>query len=343
MNGGVRRLDRLGIGLVILAIGWTFLAGSEGDPGPVAAVFGGVAVAMMLGRAVGAVNRSLVPAAVVVAGGIVAFLFRDDLLSFAPLSGPFGYANAKGAFFMVVALAGLMLTLAARSPIVRGVGASVAAAAAVVPLRSHVTASVILLAGLPLPAMVVAATGRGAARGVVAVSGALLLLAVVVTVVLGASYSPAGALGIRARVDQALTHDRVGLWNDAIEIMADHPVTGVGAGRFRAFSPIAREEPSNRLFWAHNEFLQQGAELGVPGLMFVLLIFAWGFLRLFVSETPDAVTALAAVTLLAVGVQASIDYVLHTAAIPLVTAFLVAIGMLPSRPLRRVGPGQRDR
>ena len=337
MNGGVRRLDLIGAGLFGTAIGWTLLAAGVGDPVPVAGTFAGAAAAVLVARAVGTVSRSLVPGAVVVAGAIVAYLSRDDLLSAAPLSGPFGYANAKGAFFMLVTIAGLMVAVAASSLMTRALGLTLAVGAAAVPFVSHVTTSSILVATLPLPAVLGAEMGPRAARVVVVTCGVLFILAVATSGLLAVAYARADDSRVPSSVEEALSSDRLQLWSEAVTIIADHPATGVGPGRFRLFSPTALASPANLLFWAHNEFLQQGAELGVAGLVLLILLFVWGFARLWLNETPDAVTALGAVALLMVGVQASVDYPLHFAPIALVSAALVATGMVPAD-ARRVGP-----
>ena len=90
-----------------------------------------------------------------------------------------------------------------------------------------------------------------------------------------------------------------------------------------------RFDRSNLLFWAQNDFLQQGAEQGVLGLVALVALFACGFLALWANPGADAFVALAAVALAAVGIQACEDYVLHFPAIALTTAALVGAGIAP--------------
>ena len=68
---------------------------------------------------------------------------------------------------------------------------------------------------------------------------------------------------------------RVQIWKRGLGYMADHPALGVGAGNFQVaegtLSPMARRaDYGHGVRWgaAHNTFVQVGAELGVPGLLF---------------------------------------------------------------------------
>jgi O-antigen ligase len=126
---------------------------------------------------------------------------------------------------------------------------------------------------------------------------------------------------VNRAVDATLTERRVALWHDAVVLMGDHPLSGVGPGRFELTSPTALADADTRQ--AHNEFLQQGAETGVLGFLLLTALFLWGFVRLMVKRRPDITTALAAASLAALGIHASVDYILHFPAIPAVAAALV--------------------
>jgi hypothetical protein len=66
---------------------------------------------------------------------------------------------------------------------------------------------------------------------------------------------------------------------------------------------------------------------------FVLLasLFVWGFARLAVTAPPDTMSALGAVALVALGIHASIDYILHFPAVPITAAALVGAAMATPR------------
>jgi len=102
-------------------------------------------------------------------------------------------------------------------------------------------------------------------------------------------------------------------------------VFGVGPGRFADASPTASRDPDLR--WAHNEFLQSGAESGLPGFVLSVLLFLWGFGALWANAGHAAnegfATALGAAALATLGAHASVDYVLHFPAVALAGGALV--------------------
>jgi O-antigen ligase len=113
-----------------------------------------------------------------------------------------------------------------------------------------------------------------------------------------------------------------------MELTTQRPLVGVGPGRFREESPLAVSDSDAA--WAHNGFLQQGAEGGVPALVLAVSIFVWGFVRLL-SIPQGRGASLAAASLTAVGIHACVDYVLHFPILPMMAAALVgaAVGAGP--------------
>ncbi|MGQ0669638.1 MAG: O-antigen ligase family protein, partial [Actinomycetota bacterium] len=240
-----------------------------------------------------------------------------------------GYANADGAFFAEASIAGLMLAAASRRTEARVLGGGAAAAFAAVPFVRGSLAAAALVVVLPIMGLV--CIWLGGPRLGVAACAALFLLVLVGTVILGARYAPGRPGGTLDRlVDATLSQRRVALWHDALVIMVEHP-TGVGPGRFAVASPTARADVDAR--WAHNGFLQQGAEAGPVGFTLIVLLFLWAFARLWMSPAPDVVTVLGAAALAALGIHACIDYVLHFPAVPIVTAALVGAAAGPAVPL----------
>jgi O-antigen ligase len=116
-----------------------------------------------------------------------------------------------------------------------------------------------------------------------------------------------------------LEEPRVALWRDAVDLMLEDPLTGVGPGRFAYESEGAQADRDAR--WAHHGFLQQGAETGIVGLALLVLMFAWGFWRL-ASVPPSGMAVMGAFALAALGVLACSDYVFH---FPLVTGTTAAL------------------
>jgi O-antigen ligase len=186
--------------------------------------------------------------------------------------------------------------------------------AGIVMVSASIAATGLLLA---LPVVALAATAWRGSRVGVAICAALFGIALVGTIVLGAAYEPGESISGPHRLS---TERRLTLWSEALQITAGRPLLGVGPGRFQAVSPTALADRDAR--WAHQEFLQVGAETGVVGLVLLVGVFGWGFARLFVGP-GDVVTVLGAAALAALGIQACLDYVLHFAPVPIAAALLL--------------------
>jgi O-antigen ligase len=314
-------LDAAGVALVVLLAGVAVgtAAARGGDARPIVVLLLGVAAALVLGRLLGSVHRAIVPTALVVIAAIL--VPAAGALDHGPLGGPFGYRNATGAFFVQAVAAALIAAVAVRSTWVRVSAAAAALAFAAVA----VSASAASAAGVAVAvASLMAIAGSRIARATVVAVAAVFLIVLVGTVAVGAVHRP----GSGSAVERALTERRVQLWHESLALIVDQPA-GVGPGRFADVDPTARGDRDAR--WAHQGFLQQGVELGWAGLALTILLFAWGFMRLWVHPAPDAVVAMGAASLAALGIQASIDYVLHFPAVPLAAAALAGTAQAVSR------------
>lgn len=334
MSGRGRRarllLDATGCALIAAAAVLATIADRHGgNAGPFIATMFAVTAAFALGRVVGLVHRALVPAAVVVIIATVA-LTTGSVVGGDPLAGSFGYRNATGAFFVQGVVAALIVSSAVRWWPVRALGIAAAVPLAVVAVQVSVAATVSLLV---VPIALLALGGVRKVRLSILVACALFVVVLAGTVVLGAAYRPGGE-GVLAG---ALTVRRLELWHESLGIIADHP-GGVGPGRFAEVSSLALGDVDAH--WAHQEFLQQGVELGWAGLAISVLLFLWGFARLWAHPAPDLVVAFGAASLAALGIHASVDYVLHFLAVPLAAAALV--GSAQAVPIRRFQRGRDE-
>jgi O-antigen ligase len=326
----VALLDVLGAALFLGAAAWTTWASvrAGGSAAPIVGLLLACGLVVVAARSIGSRARFIVPLAVLLAAAIVAARSRTGVLSTAPLSGPLEYLNADGAFYVQAAIAGLMLVASARPWPFRALGGLGAAFFAALPFIVHAVAAawlVVVLPGIGMLSAIVA--GARGARASVALFGLLFIASVTATILLGSTYSRTAEPSLFQRAAaNTVEEDRLVLWHDAFVIMRDHPGTGVGPRRYEFVSPIASGNPDYR--WAHHEFLQQGAEAGITGLVFLAVLFLWGFSRLWVVAMPDAITALSAASLAALGIHACFDYVMHFPAIPVVTAALTATGMI---------------
>jgi O-antigen ligase len=94
----------------------------------------------------------------------------------------------------------------------------------------------------------------------------------------------------------------------------------VGPEGFSQIAPIALSDGD--ALWAHNGFLQFGAETGIPGMGMLVAAFVALFATFARRGGGDALTVLGAAALAAFGIGASVDYLMHFPAVPLVTAAL---------------------
>lgn len=86
---------------------------------------------------------------------------------------------------------------------------------------------------------------------------------------------PTAIAGVAGRDEMSIA-GRFDIWRSALAIIHDYPLTGVGLNLFRA-APVRARYPAPAydktvLPHAHNEFLQVGADLGIPGM---IVFIAW--------------------------------------------------------------------
>jgi O-antigen ligase len=130
--------------------------------------------------------------------------------------------------------------------------------------------------------------------GASAVRRKIWLLAVPFAGLLLFLFLPPGVLIMRfadlASADQIAAQDRVEVWRETIPLIRAYSITGCGLGAYEsAFMPFKRKTPMLTDSYAHNDYLQYLAELGLPG--FVLL--AW-LLAAIVLQTVRAASLHAA-------------------------------------------------
>jgi putative inorganic carbon (HCO3(-)) transporter len=107
--------------------------------------------------------------------------------------------------------------------------------------------------------------------------------------------------GVRGRFATAFSSaanaDRLFIWSRATEIIADHPLRGIGFGNYQRvagayYDRVDRAFPMRT--WAHNLELSTLAEMGPLGLLAMLWIWIAAALALFRSRDRVATGALAA-------------------------------------------------
>lgn len=317
----------------LLAIGavWSYVSAdlSGGDAAPVALLFLVAGLAFGLARLATVVSASLVPMFVVAVAVWLVTTSPDYALSSLALSGPFGYPNASGAFFAQAAIAAIMLATVWRQAWMKVAAAGLAIGFAFVPFAVGSLTPALLLLTLPLFALAI--QGMSGPRAAVVGCAAFFVVALATTGLLAARYSAEDRSGtVDQLIEQTVTERRVFLWHEAFVIMTQHPISGAGPGRFEDVSPAAQANRDTTR-WAHHGLLQQGAEQGVPGFVVLVLLFIYGFARLRAASSVNPAAVSGAVALVVLGINASLDYVLHFAAIPIITAALVGAATMGLR------------
>ncbi len=145
-------------------------------------------------------------------------------------------------------------------------------------------------------------------------------------------------------------------WENTLKMIKDHPLTGIGAQNFRAQYPYyheaQRKDNELNLFksprYAHNDFIQLAAELGIPGflvlLWFIFLLFKLSWRVFFLEEGKTsrlmAINHLAA--LLGIGLVACFSSPFYRATPPYLMALHIALLVrLTPRPVKMPNIVQR--
>jgi O-antigen ligase len=178
------------------------------------------------------------------------------------------------ALFLVLTIPALVaLALTPRGPVVtRGLGAAAVALGSVAVVFTFQRAAYVALVA-SLVALAVLLHRLGRARAVRWLLAGLVLVAAVVA--LDALWLQGRALGRLARLAQ--DENRLRLWQTALRMALDHPLLGVGTGRYAFFFPQYAGELARGFgpFWgtAHSLYLHLLAEQGLIGLASFALLF----------------------------------------------------------------------
>jgi O-antigen ligase len=302
---------------------WTLVsaAANGGSPVRTVGVLAASASALVIGALVSRARPWIVPAVVVGGAAMLVLISRAEILSSRPAQGPFGYANATGGFFLQATIAGAMLGLAGPSKGARWAGWIAAGGFAGITVAANSAAAVGLLV-LPAAGLVSSKMRRG--KAAVAGMAALFAISLFGTMVLGVL---AGAPSDRTPGSGIVDQRRKTLWHQAVTLIGEHPLTGVGPEGFAQADPFARNDADAR--WAHHGFLQFGAETGVLGMGLVVLAFAWLFAAFSGKTDPTALTVLGAAAVAAFGIGSCLDYLMHFPAIPVTVAMLAGSATSP--------------
>jgi len=130
--------------------------------------------------------------------------------------------------------------------------------------------------------------------------------------------------------------DRVEMWQESLQLIRANRWTGCGLGAFEhGFFRYKNVAPINRVDFAHNDYVQIVAELGLPGGVLVGIVAGWIASRIFavVLWRRDSMNWALAVGLLgalvAIGFHSLADFNLYIPANALVVAWLSGVAVSP--------------
>jgi O-antigen ligase len=134
--------------------------------------------------------------------------------------------------------------------------------------------------------------------------------------------------------------DRVEIWRDTLQFIAAYKWTGCGLGAYEhGFYRYQAVDPASTVNFAHNDYLQIVAELGIPGTLLVGLLAGWIVVRTLavVLYRRGATNWELAVGLFAslatIGLHSLADFNLYVPANALAFAWLSGVAVSPG--LRR--------
>jgi O-antigen ligase len=138
----------------------------------------------------------------------------------------------------------------------------------------------------------------------------------------------------------ASPQSRIGFAKVTLAAAQDFLPVGTGVGTFPDIYPSYEDESEVERVYvnhAHGDYFELALETGVPGVVLILLFFAWWVRRvatIWRAEEPDYFARAATIASAAILVHSVVDYPLRTAAISALFAALCAL-MAGSRPRTR--------
>jgi O-antigen ligase len=165
-----------------------------------------------------------------------------------------------------------------------------------------------------------------------------LLAAVLVCVLI---FLPTRELASRfanmAATGQVSSEMRLGIWRDTLHMTSAYRWTGCGLGAYeRGLYLFKKAAPVNTVDFAHNDYLQILAEMGIVGFVLVMLIagtIAWRLLDVVLRRSNHRTWELAVgllCALLAIGLHGFVDFNLYIPANALVAAWLGGMAASPA-------------
>ncbi len=146
--------------------------------------------------------------------------------------------------------------------------------------------------------------------------GLVILLAVLELMIVRNVFTPAGQPVLAVRDEESM-NTRFDIWESALKIVRDYPLTGVGMNMFRE-KPVRNLYPVPTFLQpvlphAHNEFFQIATDLGLPGLVLFMSWYGVSFYGLARTYRKGRIKVKAVVIAIAGGLLAHILFSLGDA------------------------------
>jgi len=319
----------IGIGLLVALTGWLGVAGRAGSWAFQAQGLWRAASTLTYPNATAA---ALAPISLIVLGRLVArpgsvplALAATGLL--AGLAATMSRAGALAFVIGLVVLAGLQ-------------GFRATARAAAGPVAGAVVALACLLPSMPAadpPQPALALVGLGAGLALAAITARLgwptlaLVGGVLVAGIAGLLATGSAAQTVaEARVNLA-SPDRTGALHAALQLVAQHPLTGTGPGQAE-LRWKGTDHGTHLYAYVHNEYLQLAAELGLVGLVLLTILLAataWLLWRARPTGHASGTWAGVVAATAAFAIHSGFDFVWHLPAIVLTVTLLIGL-VLPA-------------
>jgi hypothetical protein len=129
--------------------------------------------------------------------------------------------------------------------------------------------------------------------------------------------------------------NRLMLSRTLIPMLADYPVSGVGWGNFPyVYSKYAPKDHQDAYYngYAHNDWLEAGTEVGIPGLILIVsayFLYIWRMIRIWRRRRDPFSTGIGAgviASMISIGFHSIFDFNMHIPANPLTLAALLGLG-----------------
>lgn len=317
--------DVTGVLLLGACAAWSLITAAVrgGRPEGVLLAVLAVAAGYAAGRICGALLPVVAPSAGALAGAGLA-VNDPHTMTGSPLLSPLGHTGASAALLVLASGGACCAAWAARSPGLRLTLRWSACGIAVAALVLGSTTGFAACAGVLLCSLAAARMRRGPGLAGLALATAL------VTATVWAVAEDALPAGLTDSLEGQLTPHRILLWHDALDLVDDDALLGVGPGRFGELSPTVAESLSadDR---PHSAPLQLAAEQGLVGVVLLAAVFGWVLYVLWRTRRPTPVVLTAGAALTAVAAIAAVGNALSFTTVTAGAGLLA--GMATARPL----------